>query len=385
MKRKRIISFTLLLIVMGTLFTGCINKDSEIKSRLIIQGIGVDKIDSGKYKLSLQVFNTAVSGGQESGSSGNVTKVYTVEGDTVADAMRNATLITGRRPLYSHNWVVVISEEIARSGISSALDFFVRDYGMRSTVSLILSSSSAEDIIRSECGGSSIPAREINNSLEMWRYNAKTVNVDIYKAVNFLNDPDTELYLPIVSREKGEEKEDDTVAINGLGLFKGQYLKEKLTADEIRGFMFLNNQIRSGALVVPTSEFGKVSLEIIKSDTKIKTRLQNNKPHFEILIKCVCDINEIEKSNADLNKVSFSIMENKASQEIKNQSQSVFNRCIRGLNCDVFRLGDRFMQAYPKEYKAMQENHDELLKKAEVSFNVQTEIRRIGQKTAYPK
>lgn len=381
---KRVTSVFLLFTVIATLFTGCINKDSEIKSRLIVQGIGVDKTDGGKYKLSLQVFNTAVSGGQESGSEGNVTRVYTVEGDSVADAVRNATLITGRRPLYSHNWIVVISEEIARSGISSALDFFVRDYGMRSTVSLVLSSSSAEDIIRSECGGSSIPAREINSSLEMWKYNAKTVNVDIYKAVNFLNDPNTELYLPIVRRESSDEKEDDTVVIDGIGVFKGQYLKDKLTSDEIRGFMFLNNQIRSGALVVPTDKFGAVSLEIIKSDTKINTRLKNNKPHFEVSIKCVCDINEIEKSNADLNKESFNIMEDEASEEIKNQSLSVFNRCVRNFGCDVFRLGGRFMQSYPKEYKAMKENHDELLKEAEVSFSVQTEIRRIGQKTAYP-
>lgn len=383
MNHKRVISSFLLIVVITVSFTGCINKESEISSRLVIQGIGVDKDDNGKYKLSLQVFNTAVSGGQDSGNSGNVTKVYTVEGDSLADCMRNATLVMGRRPLYSQNWIVVISEEIARNGISSSLDFFVRDYGMRSTVSLILSSTTAEDIIRSECGGSAIPAREINSSLEMWKYNSKITDVDIYEAVNFFNDPLTEMFIPIVRRNKGEKKEEDTVVIDGIGVFSGEYLKDKLQPEEIRGFMFIKDEVKSGELVAQTQETGKVTLEIIRNKTKIKTLLNNGSPFFDISIKCVFDINEIENTNAMLNEKTIRDIEKSASEEIQNQSQSVLNRCIKDLNSDIFRFGDRFMRAYPKEFKKSNTKWNEWLPKVEYKVSIESEIRRIGQKTAY--
>lgn len=383
MNHKRALSLFLLIVMIGVLFTGCINKESEISSRLVIQGIGVDKTDNGKYKLSLQVFNTAVSGGQDSGNSGNVTKVYTVEGESVADCMRNATLIMGRRPLYSQNWIVVISEDIARHGISSSLDFFVRDYGMRSTVSLLLSSTSAEDIIRSECGGSAIPAREINSSLEMWRYNGKISDVDIYEAINLFNDPLAEMYIPIVRCNKGEKKEEDTVVIDGIGVFSGEYLKDKLLPEEIRGFMFIKDEIKSGELVVEAQESGNVTLEIIRSKTKIKTHLNNGSPSFEVSIKCVFDINEIENTNVQLNKNTIKIIERSASESIQNQSQAVLNHCVKNLNCDIFRLGDRFMKSYPREFKESKMKWNEWLPKVETKVSVESEIRRIGQKTAY--
>lgn len=379
MKSRKLL-FALISVILCVSLTGCVNKDSEIKSRLIVQGIGVDKTDDNKYRLSLQVFNTAVSGGQDSGVSGNVTEIYTVDGDSVADAMRNATLITGKRPLYSHNWVIVISEAAAKDGIYSALDFFVRDYGMRSTVSLVLSSSSAEDIIRSSCGGSSIPAREIAYSMDTHKYNAKTVNVDLYNAVNLLNDPYTELYLPVVRRNKDESSKTDEVVVDGLAVFKGQYMSAKLPPDKIRGFLFVNNKIESGALVMKTQEFGCVTLEIIKNKTKISTEVKNGAANFNVLINCVCDISEIERSNTDLNKKSFKLMEAEASRQIKKESQTVINHCVRDLNCDVFRLGDRFLNESPDIFRKL--NKEQWLLKSTFNVSVNVEIRRIGQKTA---
>lgn len=382
MKNRRIFSFFLLIVFVGISFSGCVNKSSEIKSRLIIQGIGVDRTDAGKYKLSIQAFDTSA---EDEKSSESVTKVYTTQGDSVADAMRNITLTTGKRPLYSHNWIVVVSRKIAETGVLSVLDYFVRDYGMRSTVSLLLSEKSAEEIIRSPCGGAPVPAKEIHDSLEMWKYNAKTVNVEIYKAMNMLNDPQAELYLPIARQIKGETEENDIVVVDSLGVFKGQYLKGELPAREIRGFMFLNNQVKSGSITVEAGEYGDVSVEIIKSKTKTNVEINNGKPRFDILIKCVCDINEIENTNAALNKKAFSLMEKKVSEEIEKQVKAVLERCVNQYNCDVFRFGDRFLLYYPHEYKKMGENWDLILPNVSISVSAVAQMRRIGQKTAYPK
>lgn len=112
------------LLALG--LTGCDNDygndGREIRDRLIVQGIGVDRTADG-YLLTLQAFNTAVAGGQDDGMSGNVTKVYETSGATIADAMRNVTLTAGRRPLYSHNWIIVFGADVAREGLNETLDF----------------------------------------------------------------------------------------------------------------------------------------------------------------------------------------------------------------------------------------------------------------------
>ena len=122
------------LLALG--LTGCDNDygndGREIRDRLIVQGIGVDRTADG-YLLTLQAFNTAVAGGQDDGMSGNVTKVYETSGATIADAMRNVTLTAGRRPLYSHNWIIVFGADVAREGLNETLEFFCA--GLRHTAS----------------------------------------------------------------------------------------------------------------------------------------------------------------------------------------------------------------------------------------------------------
>ena len=62
---KKGMAFLAAILLLLTL-TGCKNSgDSgrEIRDRLIVQGIGVDR-DGDGYRLTLQAFNTAVAGGQ---------------------------------------------------------------------------------------------------------------------------------------------------------------------------------------------------------------------------------------------------------------------------------------------------------------------------------
>ena len=175
---KKGMAFLAAILLLLTL-TGCKNggdSGREIRDRLIVQGIGVDR-DGDGYRLTLQAFNTAVAGGQDNGMSGNVTKVYETSGATIADAMRNITLTAGRRPLYSHNWIIVFGEDVAREGLNETLDFFVRDYATRSTVDLAIARGKAADIIKSPFNGSSIPAREIQMALKMGTVNAKTLQL----------------------------------------------------------------------------------------------------------------------------------------------------------------------------------------------------------------
>lgn len=355
----------------------------EIRERLIIQGIGVDREEDGGYLLTLQAFNMAVSGGQDSGMSGNVTKVYESRGETIADAMRNITLTAGRRPLYSHNWLIVFGEAVARAGLNETLDFFVRDYATRSTVDLAVARGKAADIIRSSVDKSSIPAREIQMALEMGRVNAKTLQMPLYRAVALLEDPSSDVYLPLLKPVVDKGQGMDTVLTDGLAIFRdGSYVGD-LDTTQTRGFLFLTDQVESGDLVVQGEPFGKASLEIIQSNTGVETTVQNGMPVYRVTVECVCDVHEIE--GADFGGIEKSVreaIETATSDMLEGQLLQTARLCLSSYRSDVLRLGNRLWLADPETFRRLSDTWRDVLPQIALNVEVQTTIRRSGQKSA---
>lgn len=359
------------------------NDGREIRDRLIVQGIGVDQTADGGYLLTLQAFNTAVSGGQDNGMSGNVTKVYETSGATIADAMRNVTLTAGRRPLYSHNWIIVFGAEVAREGLNETLDFFVRDYATRPMVDLAVARGKAADIIKSPFNGSSIPAREIQMGLKMGQVNAKTLQMPLHKAVTLLEDKTSDVYLPLLKPVVDKAQDMDTVLLDGLAIFReGKYVGD-LDADETRALLFLTGQAESGDLVVEGEPFGKASLEFIKADAKFKTEMKNGLPAYRAEITCVCDLNEIERE--DFGNVQSNVraqIEAAVSAMLESQLRGTAEICLKSYRSDVLRLGNRLWLSEPNAFRSVEDRWREVLPKAELTVAVKTTVRRTGQKSA---
>ena len=80
------LKFILLLLVIIT-FSSCISDDTEIRNRLIIEGIGIDfDTRTDEYIITVQALSTAAAGnGQSEGTSTPVTN-FTVRGRSVASA-----------------------------------------------------------------------------------------------------------------------------------------------------------------------------------------------------------------------------------------------------------------------------------------------------------
>ena len=359
------------------------NDGREIRDRLIVQGIGVDRTADGGYLLTLQAFNTAVSGGQDNGMSGNETKVYETSGATIADAMRNVTLTAGRRPLYSHNWIIVFGAEVAREGLNETLDFFVRDYATRPMVDLAVARGKAADIIKSPFNGSSIPAREIQMGLKMGQVNAKTLQMPLHKAVTLLEDKTSDVYLPLLKPVVDKAQDMDTVLLDGLAIFReGKYVGD-LDADETRALLFLTGQAESGDLVVEGEPFGKASLELIKADAKFKTEMKNGLPAYRAEITCVCDLNEIERE--DFGNVQSNVraqIEAAVSAMLESQLRGTAEICLKSYRSDVLRLGNRLWLSEPNAFRSVEDRWREVLPKAELTVAVKTTVRRTGQKSA---
>ena len=121
---------TLLFFIVVTLscFCSCERYGTEIEDMMIIQGIAVDKDKEG-YEVTIEMLNNKQSASADSSNVGEeMTLCYSGNGETVAEALRLIINKTGNVPTYTHNKVIILSEDVAKSDITKVLDIFERDF-----------------------------------------------------------------------------------------------------------------------------------------------------------------------------------------------------------------------------------------------------------------
>ena len=113
-----------LIVVMSSCFCSCERYGTEVEDMMIIQGVAVDK-DNEVYEVTIEMLNNKQSASADASNVGDqMTLVYSAKGETVAEALRLIINKTGNVPIYTHNKVIILSEEVSKTDITKVLDFF---------------------------------------------------------------------------------------------------------------------------------------------------------------------------------------------------------------------------------------------------------------------
>ena len=142
MKRNMI-----LLIGITLLLTGCWDQ-RELSTITIVTGMAIDKGKNGKYKLTVESINaTELNDQTATGNSPSV--VYSLEGDTIAELAYKMNIGFSKNLIYSHMRILVVSKDIAESGMMEFLDAFERSRELRDDFDIILAKEGeAADILQ---------------------------------------------------------------------------------------------------------------------------------------------------------------------------------------------------------------------------------------------
>ena len=117
------------IIFISLLITGCWDK-REINDLAIATAISIDKKDD-EYHVSAQVvLPTELS--MKGGMGSSPVTLYEASGKSVNEAIRKLTQVSPRIIYLGHLRVVVISEELAKEGIATTVDFLSRGWELRS-------------------------------------------------------------------------------------------------------------------------------------------------------------------------------------------------------------------------------------------------------------
>ncbi|MFA5410063.1 MAG: Ger(x)C family spore germination protein, partial [Bacilli bacterium] len=280
------------LIVTVFILTGCWNY-RELEDLAIVGAIGVDKGDNG-YAISVEVLNAkkvASSTTSSSGSDETPSVVYEAEGKTIREALNRIILEAPKKLYIGHMNLLVISEAIAKDGLYSITDFFMRDVESRKIFPIVVvRNTKASVVLKTIKPLETVTSSNIEASL------TATSSVSSIVSNRLFDEVLTSLYQegrhPTVSAievvnptEEGETNDNlssteakTTVKIIGSSVFKNDKLVGYLNTEESLGYTIIRNKVESLTISFScdSNNYGNVVVDGLS--TNLKVNIDKNKP-----------------------------------------------------------------------------------------------------------
>jgi spore germination protein KC len=147
----------------------------------------------------------------QGGKSEKVTEVISVESASLFGAINLASTFISKDLTFIHNKAVVVSEELAREGLSRYINPLVRNRELRRTNYLLVAKGSASDFIEKnkELVFEKYPSRQMDLLMAASGFTGLTSRTDIHRFYQALKTPGIQPVAALVSAHKEEEKKTD--------------------------------------------------------------------------------------------------------------------------------------------------------------------------------
>ena len=384
---------TITCILAFMLMTGCWNS-RELNELAIVTGIGIDKVqDKDEYRITFQIVNPSSTATSVGASTGQPTiSVYSATDKTLFGALRKTSKKAPRQLFFAHTQLVVIGEQMAKSGINEIFDVFERSHELRLNTSVLVSrDADASTILKILMPIESLPAvgivKKVKNTTEIWGENS---DINVFELINRITG-EGELSISgvriIGEKEEGkkisnlEQTEVKTLlSISGLGVFKKGKLIAWLEGSEAKGAVWVQNKIVQTTVNVNAEDSeALVAVDINLSQTDINVELQDGVPIFHVHIQVEGKINEIrgfvDLSNGDeIEKLEMQL--GKQTKEAVIQAIQVAQQ----LESDIFDFGNELKRIHPKEWKTVKEDWGSLFAIGKLDVRVEAFIRGTGMR-----
>ncbi|WP_162848470.1 Ger(x)C family spore germination protein [Paenibacillus nanensis] len=367
---------TLLLCASFTLLTtGCWDR-IEVNDLAIVTAAGFDLTENNQIRLSVQIFspgNPSQSGSSMGEQQQGMPKalVESAVGKDTADAAASLQELLSRNLFWGHADVFIISERLARHGITEPLDYLSRHPQPRERTNLYVSRGSPEEILQWQ------PDIE-RNSGEMLREMAVIqtgLNITLLETMVSLSEEAHTALIPIVGMKKSGNKQ--SPALLGSAAFHGLKMKQTYSVKATRGLLWLRDEINEATITSRINDEGYASINIFKSRSKITPVIHNGKWKIKLHLEAAGNLTENSttlnaQSPEDIKKIEnafTALLQQRIEKAVKLAKES---------QTDVLGFAEAFHQKYPSEWLSDKADWGELLRDVEVEYHIKLRIRRTG-------
>lgn len=384
--RKRFLPFLLILLV-SIILTGCWDL-KDINRRVMVVALGLDlaeRTETENYEYISMVKLTAqvaipekLSGGAGQPLTTGAEAVWNVSaiGRNVSMCYVNLQQRLQNELFLGHTRVLVISEDLAREGLSRYMNFFRNNPEFRRLSYLLISENKAEDLLNTFPKTANLQAIYLMNLIEDEIQRQTMPDLPFIEiAIRGVTSGVDPIAVLISS-----DKETGIIKYSGLAVFRGDRMVGKLDVEETWSYLQLAEGKLSGLEVVRNveSEIGRLS--IVFKDLKRKMRpVLTEKGNFKFECKLSFEgiIFSQEVPAVYTKEIYLDQLENRVSTEVKREIETVFYKVQQKYNADIFGFGELVKAYMPEEWKRIEDWHEEF-KKVELELDVETIIRRSG-------
>lgn len=372
MKTLRVSVFSLILLLSPLFLTGCWNY-REIDEMAIVAGVAVDKGVSSKYKITAEV----VQIGKEKDAQIKSKKVI-LEGNTVFDAVRNAISLSGKRLYWSHSKVVILSEEIAKDGVSKIIDWYNRDAETRADVHILVAKEAfAKEIFTVKGIFEEIISYEIDDMLGNQKSLSKAPEIEIWRFINDLQAKGVGATAPVITLAQADGVK--TPSVLGTAIFKKDKLIGYLNQHETKDMLFIKNEVKSGLLILGEKDLKTpVSLEIFSNKTTVEPVVQEGIIEMKINMEVETAIDEIDGNENYIEETGRKKLELAATSKLKADIEETIEKVQAEFGVDIFGFGTILRENEPKTWKLVEDDWENYFKTLKVSVNTKVHIRNSG-------
>jgi len=375
----------LLLIPIILLLTGCWNYN-ELNNLAICTGIAIDK-NENNYEITFLVSNAKKNEvSAKEGEAGTTT--YSGTGQTLKEAINDIKLKMPFEPYTGHLVVTVISEDIAKEGLESILDYLARDTESRNFFYILLSKNAkAKEILEIISPLQTFPSQTIasdiaSSSEESSLIYKITYNDFIYTLLEQGQNPVLNSVTIIGNKEEGTDTKElsdtipkATIKIDTLGIFKEDKLIGWANKQQSEGINILSNNTNN--IYIKTKCEDKYIMNYI-DNIKAKTKIDLKNNIVKINITGTSTISEVNcKINLE-DKETIKKLENDIKEELNKTIYEATNLVQNKYKTDVLGYGEKIHKTNPKKWKEIKENWDEIFKNLKIETNLNIKINNQG-------
>jgi spore germination protein KC len=379
--------FVFILIVISISAIGCWGR-SDVRNLGIVAAMGIDKVPGG-YGISIQLLNTKSV--NEASTNQTPFTVFSVTGTTFLEALQKLTLESPEKIYFANVKLIIIGEQLARDGINPVIDFLLRNYQMRVSLSLaIAKNTTAQKILKILTPIERDPQAYIMNILTLSPRNwGQNINVELDRLANSINSDGKSAVLsgivirgnPVAQMEMKSLETTQSPAsleLDNLGAFKDDRLVGWLSAAGSRGYNYITGNIKSTVENVFYSPRKAISLVVKESYSRLKSHMDQGEPIIDLRLNVVGDIGDTE-SGLDITKPkNIAILERLFANKINSHLQAAIAQGLRKYRTDIFGFGEVIHRAQPRVWKGLKAKWQNQLQKVRVTVRVAVKIMDIG-------
>lgn len=370
MRKKAVLAVLCILLLF--LLSGCWNYRglNEID---IVSGMAVDMDPyTGEYKV---VFETVDVSNVKTG--GPKPKLVESTGKTIFDAARNAKKRSEKKLYFGNNQILIISEELAKSGhIEHLIDWFLRDAELRETAHVIVSQEkTAAELLRVKGTSNPIVSYEIENLvMDDETVTSSTNNILLYQIYNTLHTEGKSLALPVLHITLNDK--DLASETNGVAVFKDKNMLGYLSPEESKYFLFVINEVKGGILTLSLKgeATDDVALEISQNKTQQNFSVEDGKLKFTVDAETRVYLGEIAEEFDSLDKEAVTSLEAAAGAKLKQEMENIIKKVQTEYGSDIFGFGNTIRKKNSKLWASVSGYWDQLFPTLQVTVNAKVTI-----------